>query len=119
MKRFDQAETVLGWFIVAVVLAIIAALIVWATGASASSGWYVTAYCLRGTTATGTQAGPGSVAVDPRVIPLGSKVYTPRYGWGKAVDTGSAVRGSHIDVWIGSCGQALRFTHYGPVRWSR
>ena len=60
----------------------------------------VTCYVLRGTTYTGTQAGPGSVAVDPRVIPLGSRLFVPGYGDGMAVDTGKDIVGSHIDIWI-------------------
>lgn len=40
-----------------------------------------TAYCLRGRTATGTTPRRGVVAVDPRVIPLGSRVYVEGYGW--------------------------------------
>jgi 3D (Asp-Asp-Asp) domain-containing protein len=63
----------------------------------------VTAYCLLGTTATGTQVHPGTVAVDPRVIRLGSHLQIPRYGYGHAEDTGSAVKGRHIDVWLRSC----------------
>lgn len=68
----------------------------------------VTAYCLRGTTATGTHTHPGSIAVDPAVIRLGSRIYVPGYGWGRAEDTGSAVRGAHIDVWMSSCSAAIR-----------
>jgi 3D (Asp-Asp-Asp) domain-containing protein len=46
-----------------------------------------------------------SVAVDPRVIPLGSRVYIPAYrndgqgGWFVAQDTGGAIKGHHIDVY--------------------
>jgi 3D (Asp-Asp-Asp) domain-containing protein len=46
-----------------------------------------------------------SIAVDPRLIPLGSKVYVPFYrtlglsGWFIAQDTGGAIRGRHIDVY--------------------
>ena len=66
----------------------------------------VTAYCLTGTTATGTQAGPGSIAVDPSVIKLGSHLYVEGYGFGWAVDTGSAIKGDAIDVWK-TCDQAV------------
>lgn len=47
----------------------------------------------------------GSIAVDPRVIPLGSRVYVPAYrgdgqgGWFIAQDTGGAINGRHIDVY--------------------
>ena len=69
-----------------------------------------TAYCLRGTTATGLPVGPGIVATDPTVIPLGTRMTIPGYGEGVAADTGGAVKGAHIDVWIASCTQALAFT---------
>jgi 3D (Asp-Asp-Asp) domain-containing protein len=69
-----------------------------------------TAYCLRGTTATGLPVGPGIVAVDPTVIPLGTRMTIPGYGEGVAADTGNGVRGAHIDVWIASCTAAADFT---------
>lgn len=78
----------------------------------------VTAYCLQGVTATGTYVHPGTVAVDPKVIPLGSKVWVEGYGPGVAEDTGGAVRGWHVDVWMPSCAAAMRSTHYGVVKWS-
>lgn len=69
-----------------------------------------TAYCLRGTTATGLPVGPGIVATDPTVIPLGTRMTIPGYGEGVAADTGSAITGAKIDVWIGDCAKALAFT---------
>jgi 3D (Asp-Asp-Asp) domain-containing protein/peptidoglycan hydrolase CwlO-like protein len=69
-----------------------------------------TAYCLTGTTATGLPVGPGIVAVDPTVIPLGTRRTIPCYGEGVAADTGGAVRGARIDVWIASCAEARAFT---------
>ena len=65
-----------------------------------------TGYCLRGTTATGMPVGWGVVAVDPSVIPLGTRMTVPGYGEGVAADTGSAVIGNMIDVWFPSCAQA-------------
>ncbi len=77
-----------------------------------------TAYCLRGRTATGTRAGPGAIAVDPRVIPLGSRVYVPGYGWGRAVDTGRLIRGRRVDVWLPSRGGCMRWgVRKVRVRW--
>ena len=66
-----------------------------------------TAYCLHGETASGTGTRPGVVAVDPRVIPLGSPLYVEGYGRAVAADTGAAIRGNHIDVWFRDCGRAL------------
>lgn len=68
-----------------------------------------TGYCLRGTTATGIPVGWGVVAVDPKVIPLGTRMTVPGYGEGVAADTGSAVKGAIIDLWFPSCAQALRW----------
>jgi 3D (Asp-Asp-Asp) domain-containing protein len=68
-----------------------------------------TGYCLRGTTATGLPVGPGIVAVDPNVIPLGTRMIIPGYGTGVAADTGGAIKGARIDVWLVSCNQAAAF----------
>jgi 3D (Asp-Asp-Asp) domain-containing protein/peptidoglycan hydrolase CwlO-like protein len=65
-----------------------------------------TGYCLKGNTATGVPTSPGIVAVDPAVIPLGTRMYVPGYGEGTAADTGSAVKGRTIDLWFSSCAQA-------------
>ena len=67
------------------------------------------AYCLRGTTATGLPVGPGIVATDPSFIPLGTRMTIPGYGEGVAADTGSAIKGNRIDVWIASCTTALAY----------
>jgi 3D (Asp-Asp-Asp) domain-containing protein/septal ring factor EnvC (AmiA/AmiB activator) len=66
-----------------------------------------TGYCLKGHTATGVPTSHGVIAVDPAVIPLGTKMYVPGYGEGVAADTGSAVRGRMIDLWFSSCADAL------------
>lgn len=65
-----------------------------------------TAYCegCSGTTANGTdlRANPNLkvIAVDPRVIPLGTKVWVEGYGEAVAADTGGAIKGNKIDVFI-------------------
>jgi 3D (Asp-Asp-Asp) domain-containing protein len=51
-----------------------------------------------GITRLGWRARKGIVAVDPRVVALGTKVYVPGYGVGTAADTGSAILGRHIDL---------------------
>jgi 3D (Asp-Asp-Asp) domain-containing protein len=66
-----------------------------------------TGYALGGTTATGVPVGWGVVAVDPTVIPLGTRMTIPGYGDGVAADTGSAVRGATIDLWFPTVAQAL------------
>jgi cystine transport system substrate-binding protein len=59
-----------------------------------------TAYSGGGSTATGIPVGYGVVAVDPSVIPLGTRMTIPGYGEGVAADTGSGVNGAWIDVWV-------------------
>jgi len=70
--------------------------------ASGSRSLVVSATCydLPGKTATGMPVGPGVVAVDPSVIPLGSKMYVPGYGNGVAADVGSGIQGATIDLWM-------------------
>lgn len=65
-----------------------------------------TGYALGGSTATGLPVGPGVVAVDPSVIPLGTRLTIPGYGEGVAADTGSGVRGASIDLWFATDAQA-------------
>ena len=59
-----------------------------------------TCYDLPGKTATGMPVGRGVVAVDPAVIPLGSRLYIPGYGSGIAADVGGGIRGDIIDLWF-------------------
>jgi 3D (Asp-Asp-Asp) domain-containing protein len=73
-----------------------------------------TAYCQKGTTASGDHTVRGIVAADPRVLPLGSvvriralrvapnAVYVVR-------DTGSAIKGRELDIFIPSCHEAVQF----------
>jgi uncharacterized protein YabE (DUF348 family) len=61
-----------------------------------------------GITRSGTKVRPGVVAVDPKVIPLGTKLYvksldkTPDYGFASAEDTGGAIKGNKIDLYFES-----------------
>lgn len=59
-----------------------------------------TCYDLPGRTATGMPVGIGVVAVDPSVIPLGSRMRIPGYGNGVAADVGSGIKGAMIDLWM-------------------
>jgi 3D (Asp-Asp-Asp) domain-containing protein len=60
-------------------------------------------------TATGDQAGYGIIAVDPRVIPLGTKLYVPGYGFGVAADTGGAIKGNRIDLCYNTGDEAIQW----------
>ncbi len=59
-----------------------------------------TCYDLPGRTATGMPVGPGVVAVDPSVIPLGTRMNVPGYGSGVAADVGGGIEGDTIDLWM-------------------
>ncbi len=65
-----------------------------------------TGYAMSGTTATGAPTGWGVVAVDPGVIPLGTRMEIPGYGSGVAADTGEAIQGATIDLWFPTVAQA-------------
>jgi 3D (Asp-Asp-Asp) domain-containing protein len=79
------------------------------TPAAAGGALTVTAtgYSLGGSTATGLPVGWGVVAVDPSVIPLGTRMSIPGYGEGVAADTGGGVQGATIDLWFPTQEQAL------------
>ena len=62
-----------------------------------------------GLTAMGIPATYGIVAVDPDVIPLGTKVYVPGYGVALAADTGGAIYGYKIDLCMESYDEAMDF----------
>ena len=65
-----------------------------------------TAYAIRGRTASGLPTSWGVAAVDPAVIPLGTRFFVPGYGEAVAADVGSSVRGNKIDLWFPSHAQA-------------
>ena len=76
--------------------------------ATAYTAYTATAYPT-GYTATGVLAHQGIVAVDPRVIPLGSVLFVPGYGVAVAADTGGAIVGNRIDLCMDSYGDAINF----------
>ncbi|HEX8285606.1 MAG TPA: 3D domain-containing protein [Pyrinomonadaceae bacterium] len=77
-----------------------------------------TAYSLPGRTASGGGVRRGIIAADRRVLPIGTRVrleagsYSGEY---LVADTGGAVRGRKIDIWVPSTGEAMRFGRR-PVR---
>ena len=62
-----------------------------------------------GITATGVPAVRGIAAVDPDVIPLGTRLFIPGYGEAIAADTGGAIIGNKIDLVMDSYGEAMEF----------
>jgi 3D (Asp-Asp-Asp) domain-containing protein len=67
-----------------------------------------TAYSYTGSrTATGTWPKRGTVAVDPKVIPFGARLEIEGYGPGLAEDTGGAIRGNRVDLFMESEAEAL------------
>ncbi len=64
------------------------------------------AYSLPGSTALGVPVRKGVVAVDPKLIPLGTNIHVPGYGPGLAADVGTAIKGRIIDLWFPSTAKA-------------
>ena len=68
-----------------------------------------------GITASGTYAKVGTVAVDPRVIPLGTKMYIVStdgsyiYGYCTAEDTGGAIKGNKVDLFYNTRNECMQF----------
>lgn len=88
---------------------------VFLTGAAsitAPQSYTATAYNLYGRTASGRPVAKGIIAADPRVLPLGTRVrldagaYSGEY---LVADTGGAIRGRRIDVWVPHSHEASRF----------
>ncbi len=69
------------------------------------------AYHLPGRTALGIPVRVGVVAVDPKLIPLGTRLHVPGYGPSIAADVGTAIKGRIIDLWMPS--------HAAARKWGR
>jgi 3D (Asp-Asp-Asp) domain-containing protein len=71
-----------------------------------------TAYSLRGRTASGRFVTKGIIAADRRVLPLGTRVHVQSGSYSGeylVADTGGAIRGRKIDIWMPSTREAVRF----------
>ena len=62
-----------------------------------------------GLTSTLAKADRGAVAVDPSIIPFGSVLWIEEYGYGIALDRGSAIRGYEIDLYFPTREEALEW----------
>jgi len=76
--------------------------------------FHATAYCKGTTTASGTAVRTGIAAADPLLLPVGSVIQvdslSPRYnGIYTVMDTGPAVQGREIDIYMWNCNEALDF----------
>jgi rare lipoprotein A len=74
----------------------------------------VTAFCVKGTTDSGKQTRRGMVAADPNVLPIGTVVRVSglrgRYnGTYTVADTGRAVKGNDLDIFVPDCAAAKKF----------
>lgn len=66
-------------------------------------------------TAIGMRAGKGVIAVDPKVIPMRSKIYIPGYGMAIAGDTGGAIKGNIIDLGFDDAKTAGWYAHFVDI----
>ncbi|HQZ96509.1 MAG TPA: 3D domain-containing protein [Pyrinomonadaceae bacterium] len=84
-----------------------------ASGMGASRGAFsATAYCLSGKTALGHGVRRGIIAADPRVLKLGSKITIDAGPWSGTYlvsDTGGAIKGKKLDIWVPNCSEARKF----------
>jgi len=64
-----------------------------------------------GVTASGLRARPGTVAADTRLLPMGTILYIPGYGWGRVEDRGGAIKGKRLDLFFRS--------HHDALQWGR
>ncbi|NLZ37995.1 MAG: hypothetical protein GX893_00090 [Firmicutes bacterium] len=81
-------------------------------GRSACTGSYndgITASGRPAIAGNGTPTKPHIVAVDPKIIPLGSSLYIDGYGFAIAADTGGAIKGKRLDLLLPTHQEALRF----------
>jgi len=79
------------------------------TGGRYLGAFELTCYALRGTTASGQPVRRTGIAVDPRVIPLGTEVFIGGEGTREAIDTGGLIKGNRIDVWRPSAAECRDF----------
>ena len=79
-----------------------------------TDSYVATAYCRGTITAAGTKVREGVVAADPAVLPLGTVIRVGGLGQRynrvyHVMDTGRAVRGRRIDVYVRNCSEAIEF----------
>lgn len=60
-------------------------------------------------TASGTKAQIGTVAADTQLLPMGTILYIPGYGWGRVEDRGGAIKGHKLDLFFETHEEALEW----------
>ena len=70
-----------------------------------------------GQTASGMKPQVGVIAVDPKVIPLGTKLYIEGYGDAIAGDTGSAIKGNRVDLFMETRENCMEFGRKNVKVW--
>jgi len=63
----------------------------------------------KGITKCGTKVSRGTVSIDPRIIPLRTKLYIENYGEAVALDIGGAIKGNRIDLYMETKKEALEW----------
>jgi 3D (Asp-Asp-Asp) domain-containing protein len=76
---------------------------------TSSLSFVATAYSLRGRMANGQNVHVGAIAADPRVLPMGTVVIVEGLGTFVVKDTGGAIKGNRIDIWVSDQRKAIRF----------
>ena len=57
----------------------------------------------------GTIPKVGTIAVDPTLIPMGTKLYVEGYGYGVAEDIGGSIKGNRIDIFLDTYNEAIKW----------
>jgi len=83
----------------------------WLRGPTISSGPHKGEPKKVGFTSSGTEARHGTIAADIARYPYGTIVEIPGYGFGRVEDTGSAIKGDHLDLWFSDHDQAQQWGH--------
>jgi 3D (Asp-Asp-Asp) domain-containing protein len=69
----------------------------------------VTCHTGKGVTASGMPSSRETVSVDPRVVPMGTRLVIDKVGTRVAADTGGAIKGRRLDIWEPSSAACTRF----------